>query len=641
MYHDHFGLYTAPFSLSPHLHFVFRSTAFEETMAHLVYGLEGGEDLVLITGEIGTGKTLALHNLIKHVSRSYRVALVNVTQIDFRELLKLLLAELKVAMPAAADRADLLSALKIEMEATHRQGQRVLLIVDEAQNLSAETLEGVRLLTNMGPPGEQVLQVVLSGQPGLRAQIDDPALAQVRQRIRVHYHLEPMDRREVEEYMDHRLKVAGCERKLFRREAVERIHELSGGIPRLVNVLADRALLAAYVDGAEEVHGKHVEAEQDLARSPSQETSAAARAARAAERVTPPAPEPAPRPAPPTPAPTPPAPPPPPPAPPPPPVPPPPPPPPAPTLGAKRPEPAPPPPLADEDLPDFGDVAEDLASSTGDREPDADHVADPEPVLEPVTPPGELPYTDEDVEPMAYRRRRGNGRGLLVALLTVAVLAVAVVAFLSWRSGTLKLPWSGRERPEADLPLIAAADTSTALRDSLSAAAVDTLPAFADSTFVAAGDSLAAAVPQDEGEPTVQSPAHASALADRPAAIPAPTGERILEHETRPRAAEPATPPAEAAADTSHRESPWLRASLTAGTYVHVGSFRDLARGGHLATDLERRGFAAHVLDARVNDERWFRVYIGPFDSIESAQRAETQLHAERLADWTMVVRIH
>ncbi|MBK9303586.1 MAG: SPOR domain-containing protein [bacterium] len=96
-----------------------------------------------------------------------------------------------------------------------------------------------------------------------------------------------------------------------------------------------------------------------------------------------------------------------------------------------------------------------------------------------------------------------------------------------------------------------------------------------------------------------------------------------------------------AAADTSRRESPWLRPSLAAGTYVHVGSFRDLARGGHLATDLERRGFAAHVLDARVNDERWFRVYIGPFETIESAQQAETQLHAERLADWTMVVRIH
>ncbi|MDO9172964.1 MAG: AAA family ATPase, partial [bacterium] len=296
MYHDHFGLYTAPFSLSPHLHFVFRSTAFEETMAHLVYGLEGGEDLILITGEIGTGKTLALHNLIKHVSRSYRVALVNVTQIDFRELLKLLLAELNVSMPAAADRADLLSALKAEMVATHRQGQRVLLIVDEAQNLSAETLEGVRLLTNMGPPGEQVLQVVLSGQPGLRGQIDDPGLAQVRQRIRVHYHLEPMNRREVEEYIEHRLKVAGCERKLFRREAVERIHEQSGGIPRLVNVLADRALLAAYVDGADEVRGNHVEADQNLSRSPSQETSDAARAARGAERVTPPAPEPAPMP---------------------------------------------------------------------------------------------------------------------------------------------------------------------------------------------------------------------------------------------------------------------------------------------------------------------------------------------------------
>ncbi len=242
---------------------------------------------------------------------------------------------------------------------------------------------------------------------------------------------------------------------------------------------------------------------------------------------------------------------------------------------------------------------------------------------------------------MAYRRRsRGNGRGLLVALLSVAALAAVVVTVLAWRSGELKLPWPERGRTEPEPLPVAVMDTTAAPFDSLATAAGDSLSAFADSTAVADGDTLAT-VPTDAHETAASpAPARGSALTDRPAAIPAPTGDRILESDARPRATEPAPDLAEAPADTARRESPWLRSALAAGTYVHVGSFRDLARGGHLATELERRGFAAHLLDAQVSGERWFRVYIGPFATLESAQQAESQLHADRLADWTMVVRI-
>ena len=428
MYHEHFGFFTAPFSLSPHLQFLFRSSAFEETMAHLVYGLEGGEDIILITGEIGTGKTLALYNLSQHISKTYRIALINVTQLDFRELLKMLMAELDVQMPAAADRADLLSALKAELVATMRRGQRLLLVIDEAQNLEDATLEGVRLLTNLGPPEEQALQVVLSGQPGLRTKINSPQLAQVRQRIRVHYHLDKLGPKETSEYILHRVKVAGCERNLFRKDAIERVHALSDGIPRLVNMIADRALLAAYVDGDDEVRLHHVEEDTSLARSPAEESIAAAIAAQSSESppapmpeseiVAEPEPEPAPEPE-----------------------------------ATVEPEPAP---EIDGELDEITEAA--LASSSdaiqGDHEEsDADvepASAEPAEVDESAVATAAVMDADEDgsvdVEadepaPMAVRRRAGGARRILAAALIVVAVSVVAMALLAHSQGKIKLPF--------------------------------------------------------------------------------------------------------------------------------------------------------------------------------------------------------
>jgi len=268
MYQDHFGLYTAPFVLGPRLQFVFKSKTFEETMAHLIYGIEGGEEIILITGAIGTGKTLALQNLVAHIAATYRVALVNVTKVDFRELLKLALAELDVTAAEGADRADLLHALKLRLAALAKEGRRCLLVVDEAQNLDSDTLEGVRLLTNMTGGDSTALQVVLSGQPSLRDSIEAPELLQLRQRIRVHYHLSTLDEQETRQYIEHRMSVAGAERPVFKTDAIREIHRLSRGVPRLINILADKALLSAFVDGAREVSARHVEADASLVVSP-------------------------------------------------------------------------------------------------------------------------------------------------------------------------------------------------------------------------------------------------------------------------------------------------------------------------------------------------------------------------------------
>ncbi len=261
MYQSHFGLHSDPFALGPNLRFLYRSRAHDETMAHLSYGLEQGEDLILIVGAIGTGKTLALQNLQVKVSRLFRQILVNVTSVDYTGFLKLVLHELGVAWPGQADRADLLCLLKDRARQVHAEGQKLLLVVDEAQNLDADTLEGIRLLANLGQPDKQLFQIVLSGQPSLADMIEEPELAQLRQRIRIHYALEPLSAAETNEYISHRLAVAGRAEPLFAAAAVARIHELSGGIPRLVNHLAGNALLAAFVAEARRVEERHVAAE--------------------------------------------------------------------------------------------------------------------------------------------------------------------------------------------------------------------------------------------------------------------------------------------------------------------------------------------------------------------------------------------
>lgn len=259
MYLEHFGLNVNPFGLSPKLDFLYRSSAFEESMAHLVYGLDNSEAIVLITGSIGTGKTMAVQSFLSHLGSHFAFALVTNTRVNSVELLKLILDDLGVSFPVGSDKSDLLILFKEFLLDSSRAGKKVLLVVDEAQNLSRDVLEEVRLLTNLGQGEGQPVQIILLGQPELEVLLDREDLAQLKQRIRVHYRLGFLTREELDGYLAHRMSVAGCDENVFSRGAVDRIDELSGGVPRVVNTVAGEALLSAFVAGHKRVEVGDVE----------------------------------------------------------------------------------------------------------------------------------------------------------------------------------------------------------------------------------------------------------------------------------------------------------------------------------------------------------------------------------------------
>lgn len=255
MYFEHFGLAAKPFGISPRLDFLYKSGAFEESMAHLVYGLDNSEAIVMLTGAIGTGKTMAIQSFLSRLGDRYVSALITNTSVDGKELLKLILDDLGSPAAAGADKSDLLIAFKNLTVGAGRQGKRIVIVIDEAQNLVREVLEEIRLLTNIGQGEEQPVQIILVGQPELETALQRPDLAQLKQRIRVHYKLEPLSRNELEEYVDHRMVVAGGEAGVFSRDALDRIYALSGGVPRVVNTLCGEALLSSYVAGRRRVEG--------------------------------------------------------------------------------------------------------------------------------------------------------------------------------------------------------------------------------------------------------------------------------------------------------------------------------------------------------------------------------------------------
>ncbi len=264
MYLEHFGLGVNPFSLSPKLDFLYKSGTFEESMAHLIYGLDHHEAIVLITGAIGTGKTMALQSFLTNLGPRFQFALITNTRVTAIELLKLVLDDLDVRFPMGADKSDLLILFKEYLLNASREGKTVLIIVDEAQNLAPDVLEEIRLLTNLGQGDSQPVQIILVGQPELDLTVNRPDLAQIRQRIRVHYNLDPLSRQETGEYIHHRMGVAGCDREVFTTGAVDTIYQFSRGVPRLVNTLAGEALLSAFVAGHDKVQAGDVEDGKEL-----------------------------------------------------------------------------------------------------------------------------------------------------------------------------------------------------------------------------------------------------------------------------------------------------------------------------------------------------------------------------------------
>ena len=252
MYLQHFGLDEAPFAITPDPRFVYLSERHRDALAHLMYGIgQGGSGgFVQLTGEVGTGKTTLCRLALEQLPDNVRVALVLNPKQTPLDLLETICEELHIEgankRRSQKTQVDALNAYLLD---AYGKGLRVVLIIDEAQELSRELLEQVRLLTNLETNTQKLLQIVLLGQPELRHMLARPALRQLAQRITARFHLDPLKAGDTGEYLRHRIGVAGGTAFPFEEAAVRRLHSLSGGVPRLLNVLGERALLAGYVHG--------------------------------------------------------------------------------------------------------------------------------------------------------------------------------------------------------------------------------------------------------------------------------------------------------------------------------------------------------------------------------------------------------
>ena len=248
MYTSFFGLNEKPFSITPDPRYLFMSERHGEALAHLVYGVTESGGFMQLTGEVGTGKTTLVRTLLQNrMPDNADVAVILNPQLSALEFLEAISEELGIADPEARGSSKaLIDALNHYLLMAHADARRTILIVDEAQNLARDVLEQVRLLTNLETSKQKLLQIVLIGQPELRDLLDRNDLRQLAQRITGRYHLEPLSREETSEYIEHRLRVAGAVGEVFDTSAKREVFKLSQGVPRLINVICDRALLGAY-----------------------------------------------------------------------------------------------------------------------------------------------------------------------------------------------------------------------------------------------------------------------------------------------------------------------------------------------------------------------------------------------------------
>jgi general secretion pathway protein A len=259
MYLSHFGLREPPFAMTPDPRFVYLSGRHREALAHLVYGVSAHGGFVQLTGEVGTGKTSVCRCLLEQLPAGVDAALVLQPRLTPVELLATLCDELRLPRPPdVATPKPLVDLLARHLLDAHARGRRTVLIVDEAQALAPDVLEQVRLLTNLETAREKLLQVILIGQPELATLLEQPGLRQLAQRITARYHLEPLSRPETAAYVRHRLAVAGRRAPLFTAGALRAVHRRSGGVPRLINAICDRALLGAYAEGRQTVRAATV-----------------------------------------------------------------------------------------------------------------------------------------------------------------------------------------------------------------------------------------------------------------------------------------------------------------------------------------------------------------------------------------------
>lgn len=250
MYKEYFGLKEEPFSIAPDPQFLYMSEKHREALAHLIYGMKTDGGFVLLTGEVGTGKTTVCRSLLKHVPEHSEVAFILNPKLSVVELLATICDELGIEYPPGTTSIKVfVDRLNLFLLDAHSRDKKTILIIDEAQNLGVDVLEQIRLLTNLETDKRKLLQVILLGQPELNWLLEQPELRQLAQRVTARYHLEPLSRRDLSAYLAYRLARAGVERPLFTRAAINKLYRLSGGVPRLINLISDRALLGAYARG--------------------------------------------------------------------------------------------------------------------------------------------------------------------------------------------------------------------------------------------------------------------------------------------------------------------------------------------------------------------------------------------------------
>jgi len=247
MYREYYKLTERPFNLTPDPRFLYMTEQHQTALNHLVYGIEQRKGFILLTGEVGTGKTTLCRKLLASLDAACHTALILNPMLTGTQMLRAVVEEFGVEC-TRRDRLGYLTLLNRFLLEADRGGRNAVLIVDEAQDMSVELLEMTRLLSNLETESAKLLQIVLLGQPELRQKLRSPGLRQLDQRITVRYHLRAMDRAETAEYIRHRLQVAGADGRVrFNEDAVEAVYRHSGGTPRLINAIGDKALLAGYV----------------------------------------------------------------------------------------------------------------------------------------------------------------------------------------------------------------------------------------------------------------------------------------------------------------------------------------------------------------------------------------------------------
>lgn len=253
MYKEHFSFKQKPFELTPNPDFLFLSSAHKKAITYLDYGIKEKTGFILLTGEIGAGKTTIVRNMIKTLPGKIRLSRVTNTKVSSEQLISMINEDFGLEVQGKS-KTTLLSELNESLIEQYSKDLQPVLLVDEAQNLTADLLEEIRLLSNLETDKAKLLQIILVGQPELKKTLELPALVQLRQRITINFHITPLTTEEIGQYIKHRLTVAGNPDAFnIKEDMLEAIHQFSRGIPRLINILCDFALLATYVEGKEEV----------------------------------------------------------------------------------------------------------------------------------------------------------------------------------------------------------------------------------------------------------------------------------------------------------------------------------------------------------------------------------------------------